>query len=233
MQLGGPAFRIGIGGGAASSRDGGQDEQLDFNSVQRDNAEMQRRAQSVLDALRHRPDNPILSLHDVGAGGLANAVSELVHAAERGAQIDLSAIPVAQAGMTAAEIWCNESQERYVLALAEDKEPILARLCHRERCPHAVIGAITEARTLIVTDPQTKETPVNLPLADILDLPDGPPLTRRRRPATRHRHPLPLHSRITRSRRHRPPPSPDSRQQTLPHHPRRPHRRRPHRPRPK
>ena len=79
--------------------------------------------------------------------------------------------------MTAAEIWCNESQERYVLALAEDKEPILAHLCHRERCPHAVIGTITEARTLIVTDPQTKETPVNLPLADILDLPDGPPLT--------------------------------------------------------
>ena len=79
--------------------------------------------------------------------------------------------------MTAAEIWCNESQERYVLALAEDKEPILARLCHRERCPYAVIGTVTEARTLIVTDPQTKETPVNLPLADILDLPGPPPLT--------------------------------------------------------
>nr|MCH9758753.1 phosphoribosylformylglycinamidine synthase [Pseudomonadota bacterium] len=129
LQLGGEGFRIGMGGGAASSRSGGDDAGLDFASVQRDNAEMQRRAQQVIETLRHREENPILSLHDVGAGGLANAVSELVHDAGRGVIVNLNAVPVQEQGMSAAEIWCNESQERYVLAILPTALEEFRRVC--------------------------------------------------------------------------------------------------------
>lgn len=166
VQLGGEGFRIGIGGGAASSRSGGDDEMLDFASVQRDNAEMQRRAQQVLETLRQRESNPILSLHDVGAGGLANAVSELVHDAGRGAHVDLNKVPVQEHGMSAAEVWCNESQERYVLALLPDEVKTLRQACERERCPYAVIGEVTE--DMMITADYNGETPVQLPLDKVL-----------------------------------------------------------------
>lgn len=185
IQLGGAGFRIGIGGGGASSRAGdsragdsraGGGERLDFASVQRDNAEMQRRAQAVLDVLRRRPDNPLLSLHDVGAGGLANAVGELVHSAGRGARLSLANIPLGEQGMTAAEIWCNESQERYVLALLPDALEDFGAVCARECCPWAVLGEATEAGDIVVADGCTasggEDAPVHLPLAAVFgDLP--------------------------------------------------------------
>jgi len=145
VQLGGPGMRIGLGGGAASSLGGGANsERLDFDSVQRGNPEMQRRAQEVIDRCAALgPANPILSIHDVGAGGLCNALPELVHADGRGAVIDLAAIPVQDSGMTPLEIWCNESQERYVLAIEPGCLEKLAALCERERCPFAVVGTAT------------------------------------------------------------------------------------------
>src|SRR6185503_12428844 len=121
IQLGGPGMRIGLGGGAASSMNAGANvEELDFDSVQRDNAEMQRRAQEVIDRCWQLGEaNPILSIHDVGAGGLSNALPELVHSAGRGARIELRAIPAEDTGMSPREIWSNEAQERYVLAVSE------------------------------------------------------------------------------------------------------------------
>ena len=176
VQLGGPGFRIGIGGGSASSRansGNGGNERLDFNSVQRENPEMQRRAQAVLDVFRRRKDSPILSLHDVGAGGLANAVCELVHAAGVGARIYLRDIPVGQHDLTAAEIWCNESQERYVLALATAAEAEFKAVCTRENCPVAVIGEATANTDIVVvndihTDSTVAVDAVNLPLDGVL-----------------------------------------------------------------
>jgi len=154
VVLGGPAMLIGLGGGAASSvATGASAADLDFASVQRSNAEMQRRCQEVIDqcwALGE--DNPILSIHDVGAGGLANAVPELVHSAGRGGRFELRAIPNDQPGMTPMQVWCNESQERYVLAIAPEKLAAFERLCRRERCPYAVIGEATEEKRLVVTD---------------------------------------------------------------------------------
>ena len=146
VQLGGPGMRIGLGGGAASSLGAGSNTvELDFDSVQRANAEIQRRAQEVIDTCaRLGSDNPIVSIHDVGAGGLSNAFPELAENAARGASIELERIPVEDRAMTALEVWCNESQERYALAVAPDRWPLLARICERERCPVAVIGTITE-----------------------------------------------------------------------------------------
>jgi phosphoribosylformylglycinamidine synthase len=137
IQLGGPGMRIGLGGGAASSMGAGANtEQLDFDSVQRGNAEIQRRAQEVIDRCALLgSDNPILSIHDVGAGGLSNALPELAHGAGLGARIDLARIPVEEAGMSPLEVWCNESQERYVLALDAARLPAFDWLCKRERCP--------------------------------------------------------------------------------------------------
>ena len=150
VQLGGPGFRIGMGGGAASSR---TSEEPDFNSVQRDNPEMQRRAQEVLDSLRRMEGGgPLLSLHDVGAGGIGNAVSEMAHDAGRGVRVNLRDIPVGERGMSAAEIWCNESQERYVLALPPEALETLAKVCAREKCPFAVVGVFTEGRDIVVVD---------------------------------------------------------------------------------
>jgi phosphoribosylformylglycinamidine synthase len=154
VVLGGPAMLIGLGGGAASSMaTGTSHEDLDFASVQRSNAEMQRRCQEVIDqcwALGEQ--NPILSIHDVGAGGLSNAVPEIVHGAGRGGRFDLRAIPNDQPGMTPMEIWCNEAQERYVLAVDRARLDAFQGLCERERCPCAVIGSATEEPRLVVED---------------------------------------------------------------------------------
>ena len=146
VHLGGPGMRIGLGGGAASSLGAGSNtEQLDFDSVQRGNAEIQRRAQEVIDTCaRLGPGNPILSIHDVGAGGLSNAFPELAEGAGRGARIRLDSIPVEDRSMNALEIWCNESQERYALAVDPARWEQLEQICRRERCPVAVIGALTD-----------------------------------------------------------------------------------------
>ena len=168
IQLGGPGFRIGMGGGTASSRTTGDDAALDFDSVQRGNAEMQRRAQEVIEHCRHGPDGgKILSLHDVGAGGLANAVIELVYQSGRGAHINLVAVPIEDTSLSPAEIWCNESQERYVLALPPSAVEDFAKTCARERCPFAVIGEATESCDIVVVA-QNGDIVVSLPLGDIL-----------------------------------------------------------------
>ena len=152
IQLGGPGMRIGMGGSAASSMSSGANaEQLDFDSVQRGNPEIERRAQEVINQCWLRgDDNPILAIHDVGAGGLSNAFPELTNDAGRGARFDLSAVPLEESGLAPKEIWCNESQERYVLAIAPSSLGLFRALCERERCPFAVVGVATEARELLL-----------------------------------------------------------------------------------
>ncbi len=154
-QLGGPGMRIGLGGSAASSMGvGSNSADLDFASVQRANPEMERRAQEVIDACRALgAGNPILSIHDVGAGGLSNALPELAHGSEQGALFHLDRIPVLETGMSPAEIWCNESQERYVLAFAPEHLGLLTELCARERCPFHVLGETVEDQTLRLAGP--------------------------------------------------------------------------------
>ncbi len=153
VQLGGPGMRIGMGGGAASSMGAGTNQaELDFNSVQRGNPEMQRRAQEVIDRCwQQGADNPILAIHDVGAGGLSNAFPELVNDAGRGAEFELQRVPLEESGLSPAEIWSNESQERYVLAIQPEDLARFAKIADRERCPYAVVGVATEARRLRVT----------------------------------------------------------------------------------
>ncbi|MCP5144672.1 MAG: phosphoribosylformylglycinamidine synthase [Gammaproteobacteria bacterium] len=170
IVLGGPAMLIGLGGGAASSLQSGQSRSdLDFASVQRDNAEIERRVQEVLDrCIALGGNNPIITLHDVGAGGLSNAVPELLNDSERGGIIDLRAIPNAEPGMSPLEIWCNEAQERYVVAVHADQLDVFDRLCVRERCPYAVIGHATEQRHLTVKDPLSGTTPIDMPMAVLL-----------------------------------------------------------------
>ncbi|MDO4904888.1 MAG: phosphoribosylformylglycinamidine synthase [Lautropia sp.] len=155
IQLGGPGMRIGLGGGAASSMGVGSNAaELDFASVQRANPEMERRVQEVINACRALGEaNPILSIHDVGAGGLSNAFPELAHDAGRGADFSLASVPVAETGMSPAEIWCNEAQERYVLGIAPDRLPLLQSICERERCPVSVVGVVTEEEHLRLADP--------------------------------------------------------------------------------
>ncbi len=169
IVLGGPAMLIGLGGGAASSKQAGEgDEALDFASVQRDNPEMQRRAQEVIDrcwALGE--DNPVLLIHDVGAGGLSNAVPEAVDHSARGARVDLRAIPSDEPGMSPMELWCNEAQERYVLVIEPASLAQFDALCRRERCPYAVLGDITAEQLLSVTDPTFGNRPVDMPM-DVL-----------------------------------------------------------------
>jgi phosphoribosylformylglycinamidine synthase len=173
IQLGGPGMLIGLGGGAASSMDTGTNEEnLDFDSVQRGNAEIERRAQEVIDrcwALGER--NPILSIHDVGAGGLSNALPELVHSAERGAQFDLRKVPNEEPGMSPMQIWSNEAQERYVLAITPDDLELFSALCARERCPFAVVGTATDHGRLVVSDPHFGNKPVDMELAVLLGKP--------------------------------------------------------------
>jgi phosphoribosylformylglycinamidine synthase len=173
VQLGGPGMLIGMGGGAASSMTAGANlADLDFDSVQRGNAEMQRRAQEVIDRCVALGDtNPILSIHDVGAGGLSNALPEIAHSGGRGADIDLRAAPSEEPGMTPREIWCNEAQERYVLAIAAERLETFAALCERERSPFAIVGAATAAERLVVRDPLFDNAPVDMDLNALLGKP--------------------------------------------------------------
>lgn len=173
IVLGGPAMLIGLGGGAASSvGSGASAEDLDFASVQRGNPEIQRRAQEVIDQCWALGDaNPILLIHDVGAGGLSNAIPESIAHSDRGGRIDLRAVPSDEPGMSPLEIWCNEAQERYVLIVAPEHLERFAALCTRERCPYAVVGETTDDRWLKVADPQFKTAPVDVPLDVILGKP--------------------------------------------------------------
>ncbi|MBL8918155.1 MAG: phosphoribosylformylglycinamidine synthase [Myxococcaceae bacterium] len=173
VVLGGPAMLIGLGGGAASSvASGASAEELDFASVQRDNAEMQRRCQEVIDrcsALGER--SPIVSIHDVGAGGLSNALPELVHESHRGATFALRRIPSDEPGMSPLELWCNESQERYVLAVDAAGLARFEALCRRERAPYAVLGHATDDGRLLVRDELFGDAPIDVPLDVILGKP--------------------------------------------------------------
>lgn len=170
VVLGGPAMLIGLGGGAASSMAAGASSmELDFASVQRDNAEIQRRCQEVIDRCWALGDeNPILSIHDVGAGGLSNALPELVHQGKTGAVFDLRALHSADQGMSPMELWCNEAQERYVLAIAATDAQRFGAICERERAPHAIIGATDDSGRLVVTDRHNGTNPVDVPLDVIL-----------------------------------------------------------------
>ncbi|MBP9603844.1 MAG: phosphoribosylformylglycinamidine synthase, partial [Chromatiaceae bacterium] len=166
VVLGGPAMLIGLGGGAASSMaSGASAEDLDFASVQRANPEMQRRCQEVIDRCCARgEDSPILFIHDVGAGGLSNALPELVHDAGRGGCFELRAVPNDDPGMSPMEIWCNESQERYVLAIAAERLEEFKGLCERERCPYAVVGEATAEEHLLLGDAHFANTPIDMPM---------------------------------------------------------------------
>lgn len=174
IVLGGPAMQIGLGGGAASSVDSGElDEGLDFASVQRDNAEMERRCQEVIDtcwamAKDGVDNNPIISIHDVGAGGLSNAMPELVDDHELGAHLNLRKVPSLEAGMSPMAIWSNEAQERYVLAIRPENEKLFDEICQRERCPYAILGVATAVRQLVVDDSLLPEQPVDMPMQVLL-----------------------------------------------------------------
>ena len=170
IVLGGPAMLIGLGGGAASSVDSGtMGENLDFASVQRENPEMERRCQEVIDTCWRMEDfNPIVSVHDVGAGGLSNAMPELVNDHELGAILNLRKIPSLERGMSPMEIWSNEAQERYVLAIRPESLDLFEEICARERCPFAVLGEATEARHLTVEDPLFHDNAVDIPMQVML-----------------------------------------------------------------
>ncbi|MFZ1287714.1 MAG: phosphoribosylformylglycinamidine synthase, partial [Candidatus Phosphoribacter sp.] len=202
VQLGGPGMRIGMGGGAASSMAAGVNAaELDLDSGQRGNPEIERRAQEVINhcwalGQGNPDDNPILAIHDVGAGGLSNAFPELVDGAGLGARFDLGAVPVEESGLAPKEIWCNESQERYVVALAPESLELFARLCERERCPYAVVGVASDDGMLVLGDgeldldsgadgivggsagpgPNTSQRAIDMPMEVLLGKP--PQLTR-------------------------------------------------------
>ena len=173
IQLGGPGLLIGLGGGAASSMaTGANHAELDFDSVQRGNPEIERRAQEVIDRCwQLGENNPIVSIHDVGAGGLSNAFPELVNDAGRGAVFQLRDVPLEEHGLSPMQIWCNEAQERYVLAIAPESLDVFRRLCERERCPFAVVGTATDDGHLQVQDALYHNTPVDLPLNVLLGKP--------------------------------------------------------------
>jgi phosphoribosylformylglycinamidine synthase len=173
IQLGGPGMRIGMGGGAASSMAAGANAaELDFDSVQRGNPEIERRAQEVINhcwALGE--SNPILAIHDVGAGGISNAFPELVDGAGLGARFDLSQVPLEESGLAPKEIWCNESQERYVMAVSPEALPIFRAMCERERCPFAVVGVTTAEKQLVLDNPGSDDTPIDMPMEVLLGKP--------------------------------------------------------------
>jgi len=175
VQLGGPGLPIGMGGGAASSMATGSNAaDLDFDSVQRGNAEIERRAQEVIDRCwQLGAANPIVSIHDVGAGGLSNALPELVHGGGAGADVGLRRIPTDDPGMSPREIWCNEAQERYVLAIAAADLERFEAICRRERCPYAIVGEARADGRLRVDDPRFGNVPVDVPLDVILGGPPG------------------------------------------------------------
>ncbi len=166
VVLGGPAMLIGLGGGAASSMASGTSaEDLDFASVQRSNPEMERRCQEVIDACwAQGEENPILFIHDVGAGGLSNALPELVHDAVLGGRFELRAVPNDDPGMSPMEIWCNESQERYVMAIDADRLEDFKAICERERCPYAVVGEATDEEHLVLGDGHFDNNPIDIPM---------------------------------------------------------------------
>ena len=178
VVIGGPAMLIGVGGGAASSlASGSSTEDLDFASVQRGNPEMQRRAQEVIDRCAAMgAENPILLIHDVGAGGLSNAVPEAVDHSKLGAEIDIRSVPNAEPGMSPLGIWCNEAQERYVLIISDTRIGEFSALCERERCPFAVIGTLTDDGRLIVRDSAFRNNVVDMPMQMLLGKP--PKMTR-------------------------------------------------------
>ena len=173
IALGGPAMNIGLGGGAASSMASGQSsEDLDFASVQRDNPEMERRCQEVIDKCwQLGDDNPIQFIHDVGAGGLSNAFPELVSDGGRGGNFELRNVPNDEPGMAPLEIWCNESQERYVLSVAPENLDKFAEICARERAPFAVVGEATENEHLTLSDEHFGNNPIDMPLDVLLGKP--------------------------------------------------------------
>jgi len=185
IALGGPAMRIGLGGGAASSvASGASAAELDFASVQRGNPEMQRRTQEVIDrCCALGTDTPILSIHDVGAGGLSNAVPEILDDAAMGGALELRQVPNDEPGMSPLAIWCNEAQERYVVAIRPEAEPQFADLCARERCPWAVLGEATAERRLYVGDRELGDTPVDVPMDLLLGKPPRMHRATERRPA--------------------------------------------------
>ncbi len=173
IVLGGPAMNIGLGGGAASSMASGQSaENLDFASVQRENPEMERRCQEVIDRCwQLGEENPIAFIHDVGAGGISNAFPELVSDGGRGGDFEIRNVPNDEPGMAPHEIWCNESQERYVMAVPEDKLAEFDAICQRERAPYAVVGTATEEEHLTLTDSHHQDTPIDMPLDVLLGKP--------------------------------------------------------------
>ncbi|MEC9342042.1 MAG: phosphoribosylformylglycinamidine synthase, partial [Pseudomonadota bacterium] len=192
LQLGGPGLLIGLGGGAASSMQAGDNaEQLDFNSVQRDNPQMQRRCQEVIDRCAALgSDNPILSIHDVGAGGLSNAVPELVHDCGCGADLELRQVPLDDPGLSPMEIWCNEAQERYVLLVDADRLEEFLGYCEAERCPVAVLGETTASQRLVVRDALFGNCPIDLDMDTLFG--NAPKMTRRFAPEPLTPRPLPL-----------------------------------------
>jgi phosphoribosylformylglycinamidine synthase len=187
IVLGGPAMLIGLGGGAASSMaSGASSEDLDFASVQRDNPEIEHRCQEVIDQCWQLGDkNPIQFIHDVGAGGLSNALPELVKDGGVGGHFQLRDIPNAEPGLSPLEIWCNEAQERYVLAIAPENMALFDSICKRERCPYAVVGEATKDRHLLVDDSELEEQPVDLPMSVIFGKPP-----KMHKSITRSQHPL-------------------------------------------
>jgi phosphoribosylformylglycinamidine synthase len=178
VVLGGPAMLIGLGGGAASSMQAGSSaEDLDFASVQRANAELERRVQEVIDACwALGDDNPIVTIHDVGAGGLSNALPELVHDSGLGAVFELRKIPNAEPNLSPLEIWCNEAQERYVLGLDQADVARFVAICERERCIYSIVGSANASQQLLVTDSLLSSDVVNLPMATLFGKP--PKMTR-------------------------------------------------------
>jgi phosphoribosylformylglycinamidine synthase len=173
VQLGGPGMRIGMGGSAASSMAAGTNTaDLDFDSVQRGNPEIERRVQEVINHCWGLGEkNPVLAIHDVGAGGISNAFPELVNDAGRGARFDLRSVPLEESGLAPKEIWCNESQERYVLAIAPESLDLFRSMCERERCPFAVVGVTTETRELILEDGEGGERAIDMPMDVLLGKP--------------------------------------------------------------
>jgi phosphoribosylformylglycinamidine synthase len=173
VHLGGPGMRIGMGGGAASSlASGANATELDFDSVQRGNPEIQRRAQEVINHCAALGEaNPILAIHDVGAGGISNAFPELVDGAGRGARFDLRQVPLEESGLSPKEVWCNESQERYVMAVARDALPLFRTMCERERCPYGVVGVATDERMLILEDGPGGVRAIDMPMEVLLGKP--------------------------------------------------------------
>ncbi len=192
VVLGGPAMLIGLGGGAASSMASGHgSEDLDFASVQRDNAEMERRCQEVIDRCWALGDeNPISFIHDVGAGGVSNALPELVNDGGRGGKFNLRKLPNDEPGMSPLELWCNESQERYVLAIPAARIDTFRQLCERERAPYAIVGEATAEKQLVVEDPHFQNKPIDLPLEVLLGKP--PRMHRKEKSLPRPQQPLDL-----------------------------------------